>query len=38
MKEPAVEQLLLESFDESTDNDKLFVMIADEYVQLRHNN
>jgi ferritin-like metal-binding protein YciE len=33
-----VEQLLLESFDESSDNDRLFVMIADEYVQLRHNN
>lgn len=30
---PEVEQLLLESFDESSDNDKLFVMIADEYVQ-----
>jgi ferritin-like metal-binding protein YciE len=28
-----VEQLLIESFDESTDNDKLFVMIADEYVK-----
>ena len=27
-----VEQLLLESFDESSENDKLFVMIADEYV------
>lgn len=35
---PEIEQLLLESFDESNDNDKLFVMIADEYVQLRHNN
>jgi len=28
-----VEQLLLESLDESSDNDKLFVMIADEYVE-----
>jgi ferritin-like metal-binding protein YciE len=26
-------QLLTESFDESADNDKLFVMIADEYVK-----
>ncbi|CAM3890262.1 DUF892 domain-containing protein [Mucilaginibacter galii] len=38
MGKTEVEQLLLESFDESSDNDKLFVMIADEYVQLRHNN
>jgi ferritin-like metal-binding protein YciE len=28
-----IQQLLTESFDESTDNDKLFVMIADEYVK-----
>jgi ferritin-like metal-binding protein YciE len=28
-----IEQLLQECFDESTDNDKLFVMIADEYVE-----
>ncbi|WP_158827805.1 DUF892 family protein [Mucilaginibacter lacusdianchii] len=27
------EQLLTESFDESNDNDKLFVLIADEYVK-----
>jgi ferritin-like metal-binding protein YciE len=27
------EQMLLESFDEATDNDKLFLMIADEYVK-----
>lgn len=27
------EQMLLESFDESSDNDKLFLMIADEYVK-----
>ncbi|WP_345951419.1 DUF892 family protein [Mucilaginibacter sp. PAMB04274] len=27
------EQLLLESFDEAIDNDKLFAMIADEYVK-----
>lgn len=27
-----VEQLLIESFDESSDDDKLFVMIADEYI------
>ena len=33
MENPKIEQLLLESFDESTDNDKLFVMIADEYVK-----
>lgn len=38
LHKPEVEQLLLESFDESSDNDKLFVMIADEYVQLRHSN
>lgn len=28
-----VEQLLIESFDESSDNDILFVLIADEYVK-----
>lgn len=28
-----VEQLILESFDESRDDDKLFVMIADEYLK-----
>lgn len=27
------EQLLMESFDESRDDDKLFVMIADEYLK-----
>jgi ferritin-like metal-binding protein YciE len=27
------EQMLLESFDEASDNDKLFLMIADEYVK-----
>jgi ferritin-like metal-binding protein YciE len=37
MGKPEVEQLLLESFDESSDNDKLFVMIADEYVTRTQN-
>ena len=32
-----VEQLLIESFDESSDNDRLFVMIADEYVERENN-
>ena len=33
MDNAQVEQLLQESFDESSDNDKLFVMIADEFVE-----
>lgn len=32
LKLPQVEQLLLESFDEAMDDDKLFVLIADEYL------
>ncbi|TSD67362.1 DUF892 family protein [Inquilinus sp. KBS0705] len=32
LKEPEVKQLLVENLDESTDNDKLFTLLAKEYI------